>query len=340
MSIISVPKILIPKKNINLSKWACIACDQYTSEAEYWNELYNYVKSNVSTLHLILPEVFLEKDTTAQIESANRHMLEYLQEDLFDLYEGMVLVERKTPYTDKRLGLVLSIDLEEYSFSNLSSASIVASEMTVTERIPPRVKIRENAVLESPHILVLINDSSSRIIEKLYQEKEKYPVLYDFDLNMNGGHLKGYYIKDTEEIISSFDRLEGNIKMVVGDGNHSLASAKVCWDNLKKTLTEEEQLSHPARYALVEVISIYDEGLTFEPIHRVLFNVEPDFIPLLLNRMKGLSHSFVYEQNKKILFNHSLNPFIAIKDIQSFLDEYLINHQKTRIDFVHGLDSL
>ncbi|MBU1145543.1 MAG: DUF1015 domain-containing protein [Firmicutes bacterium] len=340
MAYVKTPKILLPKAGIDLTKWAVIACDQFTSEPEYWNTLKQFVDGVPSTYHLILPEVFLQKDAYIQINQVNHNMEKYLTHHLFDEEECMILVERKTPFTSRRLGLVLMIDLDEYVYEEGKVSKIVASEKTVKERIPPRVKIRENAPIESPHVLVLIDDLEDRIIEELYLSKEHYPIVYDFELNMSGGHLKGYKIKDTDSIISKLETNLDEIKMIVGDGNHSLASAKVCWETIKSTLTEEEKILHPQRFALVEVISLYDDGLTFEPIHRVLFHPDADFIPKLTNALDGEESLSIIEKNKTHYVKVPDNPFTTIKLIQDFLDEYLEQHPETKIDFVHGLDSL
>ncbi len=340
MPFVITPKILLPKENIDLNKWAVIACDQFTSEPHYWLELKMLVGNQFSTLKMILPEVFLEQNASAQIAEANKNMSDYLKINIFNEIEAMVLVERKTPYRDKRLGLVLAIDLESYEYKKGVVAPILASEETVAERIPPRVKIRENAPIESPHVLVLIDDQDSHIIDKLYEKKDELVVLYDFDLNMGGGHLKGYKVINTEKISHKLMASTETIKMVVGDGNHSLASAKVYWDTLKKSLPENEFYNHPARYALVEVISLYDKGLTFEPIHRILFNPGKDFIKTAEKKLSGDGFTMIYDGKKQKQIAISTNPFIAIKEIQEFLDEYLKIHPETKIDFVHGLDSL
>lgn len=289
---------------------------------------------------MILPEVFLDQNAASQIYEANKNMAQYLHDNIFEEIETMVLVERKTPYNDRRLGLILAIDLESYEYEPGKVSSIVASERTVPERIPPRVKIRENAPIELPHVLVLIDDAEEKIIDRLYMKKDDFEVLYDFDLNMGGGHLKGYRVPDSDKIIHRLMATKDSIKMVVGDGNHSLASAKVCWENLKKSLPENEFFNHPARYALVEVISMYDKGLTFEPIHRVLFHAPKRFYKDFEKYISGDSVTTVFDRKNKKTMKISSNPFIAIKEIQQFLDKYMALYPEMKIDFVHGLDSL
>ena len=339
MSFIVTPKILLPVKSIDMEKWAVIACDQFTSEPEYWDELKSIVDNVPSTYHLILPEAYLESNMDHNITRVNQMMETYLRHNLFNEHEGFILVERKTPFVKRRLGLVIAIDLEEYQYEPGKIGKIRATERTVPERIPPRVKIREKAPIELPHILVLVDDAKELIIENLYKNKENYELLYDFDLNMNGGHIKGYKIPDTMPIIKKIEDLSDDISLIVGDGNHSLASAKVCWENIKAKLPEEEIADHPARFALVEMISLYDEGLTFEPIHRVLFNVEKDLIKGLKSELDGSEKLKLIFKNKEEIIKVPSNPFTTIKIIQDYLDEYLKTHPDCEIDFVHGLQN-
>ncbi|XFA99461.1 DUF1015 domain-containing protein [Candidatus Izemoplasma sp. B36] len=339
MSFIVTPKILLPIKSIDMKKWAVIACDQFTSEPEYWDELKSIVDNVPSTYHLILPEAYLESNMNHNISRVNQMMDSYLRHNLFEEHEGFILVERKTPFVKRRLGLVIAIDLEEYQYEPNKIGKIRATEKTVPERIPPRVKIREKAPIELPHILVLVDDAKDLIVKDLYHNKKRYELLYDFDLNMNGGHIKGFKINDTKPIIKRIEALSTDISLIVGDGNHSLASAKVCWENIKKTLPEEELIDHPARYALVEMISLYDEGLTFEPIHRVLFNVDDTIISGLKSLLDGEEELTLIYKNKEEKISVPSNPFTTIKIIQDYLDEYLRQHKHAEIDFVHGLQN-
>jgi len=340
MPFVITPKILLPKPEIDLRRWAVIACDQFTSEPQYWLELKMLVDKQFSTYNLILPEVFLEHNASLQIKEANQNMNDYLRINLFTEQECMVLVERTLPNKKHRLGLVLAIDLESYEYEPGKVGSIVASEKTVPERIPPRVRIRENAPIELSHVLVLIDDFDDRVINKIYSHKDELEVLYDFDLNMGGGHLKGYKVTETERIGHKLMASNQMIKMVVGDGNHSLASAKVCWETLKKTLPENEFYNHPARFAMVEVISLYDEGLTFEPIHRVLYRPSKSFLKDFETFIQGDGLTTILDGKKNAQVAISSNPFVAIKEIQEFLDLYLSKHPETKIDFVHGDDAL
>lgn len=340
MAFIITPKILLPVSSINKEKWAVVACDQFTSEPEYWDELKVLVDGVPSTYHLILPEAYLNDEPRHRVDKINYNMDLYLKNQLFEEHEGFILVERQTPYVKRRLGLVIAIDLEQYQFEPGKEGKIKATEETVAERIPPRVKIREKAPIELPHVLVLMDDHDSLIISNLYKNKNKLEKVYDFKLNMDGGHLKGYKVNDTRPIINQIETLPNDLNLIVGDGNHSLASAKVCWENIKKDLPKDEWNQHPARYALVELISLYDEGLTFEPIHRVLFNADINLIKTLQSQLSGKENLDIYFNNEVIKLNVPDNPFTAIKQIQEILDEYISRNKYIEIDFVHGKDSL
>jgi len=323
-----------------MEKWAVIACDQFTSQPEYWDKVNALVDNVPSTYHLILPEAYLEEDDMEyKIEKVNHNMQLYLTNQIFDTYEGFILVDRKTPFVKRRLGLVIAIDLEEYEYEPNKPGRIRATEKTVPARIPPRVKIRENAPIELPHVLVLVDDATDRVIDELYKERKNYEQLYNFELNMGGGHIKGYHINDTDDIIRRLENLSGDISLIVGDGNHSLASAKVCWENIKTQLSDTERQDHPARYALVELISLYDEGLTFEPIHRIIFDADLHLLEGLQNVLDGDSLLNIYMGNKEIQIKAPTNPFETIKIIQDYLDNYLESHPKASIDFIHGLNN-
>ena len=358
---VKVPDILLPNKSVDMSKWAVVACDQYTSEPEYWEGVKKATEGSPSALNVIFPEVYLSKDNAPIIESINKTMYEYLDTGILQsIGEGFVLIERSTPITPKRLGLVMAVDLEDYSFVREDKANIRATEGTVVERIPPRVKIREHAPIELPHIMLLIDDRNKSVIEPLYENRDKLTKLYDFDLNMNGGHLRGWHVTDTAPVEKALAKLldEDVLKekygstdevmlFAVGDGNHSLATAKACWNNLKSTLSAEEQKNHPARYALVEVMNLHDEGLEFEPIFRSVFNVDTaDFLDGLYKAVKdsGLKcdykcYTYTTKDGRKDLMLPS-NAAVAVGLVQDFIDAYIKSHAGSEVDYVHGEDSL
>lgn len=344
---IKAPHIYLPRKSVDMSKYAVIACDQYTSNLEYWDSLGEYVGDSVSTLHMIYPEAYLETtDNDAYIAKINKNISSYLANgDLVDIGECFILVERVTSFGVRRLGLMLALDLEDYSYEKGNKASIKASEATIVERIPPRLKIRKNAPIELPHILVLFDDKEKSIVEELYKNRNSLEKVYDFELNKEGGHIRGYKINNTKEVITKFDALfnknNNGLLFIVGDGNHSLATAKAHWDLIKKDLNEEERKNHPARFALVEANNLYDEGIIFEPIHRVLFNVGDEFINELNKISKGDFSTYIYSSKTgKKAFKMNKNAPKAYKEIQSFLDEYMSKHKEVKIDFIHDEDEL
>ena len=283
--------ILLPK-NIDMTKWSVVACDQYTSEMDYWNEVEKIVGASPSTLRITLPEIFLEdSDVNERINKINDTMKEYLDEDLFyELKDSMIYLERTQADGRVREGLMGMVDLEDYSYEKGSQTLIRATEKTVIERIPPRLKVRENALLELPHIMILIDDEKKKIIEDLKNEVTDSDVVYDFDLMENGGHIKGYKLNNdsmtkVEEGLEALCDKEyfekkynvkdkGILLFAMGDGNHSLATAKANYENVKKTMTPDEYLNHPSRYALVELVNLHSEALEFEPIHRVIFDTD------------------------------------------------------------------
>ena len=344
---IKAPHILLPRRGVDLSSFAVIACDQFTSNLEYWKEVEKLTKNKPSTYHMMFPEAYLGKvDEEKYIENINKTIQEYLDDGvLVDQGECFILVDRKTSVVDRRLGLVISIDLEDYTYQKGVKSLIRASEATIVERIPPRLKIRENAPVELPHILFLFDDADREIIEPLYENRNKLEKVYDFELNQDGGHLTGYKVINTDEIIAKFESLlkknNNGLLFIVGDGNHSLATAKAHWDKIKVNLSEEERKSHPARFALVEAMNIYDEGLIFEPIHRLLFNVKDDFLVGLKERLSGDFVSFAYTKEKgKMELHMPKNAPMCYKIIQSYIDEYLAAHKEVSIDYIHDESEL
>lgn len=346
MKIIKSPSIYLPNKNIDLNKWAVIACDQFTSEPSYWDKLDKLVADSPSTLRLIYPEAYLgEKHPEERIKNINATMRDYIDRGVIVSREpGMVFLERKLKDGKIRLGLLLAVDLEAYTYQKGIISPIRASEQTIAERIPPRVKIRRNAVIELPHIQVLFDDSKNEIMKDLSNKKDSFEKIYDFELNMDGGHLTGYFIKDTKELeqklLKLAERNKNGLLFIVGDGNHSLATAKACWDEMKVNLSEKEKEDHPARYALVEAINIYDEGLTFDPIHRVVKNVDADFLPGLKLALKGNNKSWIYRKNEGKENIEIPDGVIAYKAIQKYIDTYLAEHPKAEVDYVHDVASL
>ena len=351
--------ILLPK-NVDMTKWSVVACDQYTSEPEYWKEVEEEVGDSPSTLNLILPELYLEEDNVEErIKKINEAMKDYLEEDIFTEYKDtMIYLERKQKDGKVREGLIGMVDLEDYSYEKGSQTLIRATEKTVIERIPPRLKVRENAPLELPHIMILIDDEKKNIIETIKNKVENKDIVYDFDLMENGGHIKGY--KLSEEVIADIEKGINNLMdkdyfekkynvkdkgillFAMGDGNHSLATAKANYENLKKTMSEEEYLKNPARYALVEIVNLHSSALEFEPIHRVIFNTDVDNLVAELYKYydineegKGQYFELVTKDIDKKLYITNPKSNIAVGSIQQFLDDYL-KCNNGKLDYIHG----
>ena len=337
--------VLLPNMSASLEKWAVVACDQYTSEKKYWEDLKEYIKDEPSSLNLIIPEAYLKEiDIDSRIKEINANMTSLLKSNFFSEYKrSFVLVERKTS-EGVRLGLLACVDLEEYDFSEASTSLIRATEKTVTSRLPVRVKIRENAELELSHIMLLIDDEEKKIIEELAKIKYSFKKLYDFELNKNGGYIKGYlindktYIKNIQDALSSLEK--NGIIALVGDGNHSLASAKLHWENVKKGLSVEKRENHSARYAMVELVNIYDEGIHFEPIHRVIYGAKGDFLIRLKQIVKGEYITRAYEGAEALEMSMSTNAIESVKEVQGFIDEYVKENEGVSIDYIHGEESL
>jgi len=344
---IRAPHILLPKKGVDMNAFAVIACDQFTSNMEYWEDVEKLVGDKPSTLRMMFPEAYLGKvDDKAFIDQVNKNIQIYLDTHILeDQGESFILVDRKTSVVDRRLGLVISIDLEDYTYEKGVKSVIRASEATIVERIPPRLKIRENAPVELPHILFLFDDKKRQIIEKLWENRGNFKKVYDFELNKDGGHIIGYKITNTKPIIDQFENLlkqnNNGLLFIVGDGNHSLATAKAHWDKIKVNLSEEERRIHPARYALVEALNIYDEGLIFEPIHRVVFNAGEEFLPGLRNVLKGEYESYTYsvEKGKEKIMMPKVGPE-AYEIVQTYIDNYLKEHGHAYVDYIHDEDEV
>ena len=271
--------IYLPAEGIDLRRWAVVACDQYTSQPEYWRRVEAYVGAHPSTLHIVQPEIDLAR-AGARIPAIHRAMREYLSNGTLvrAVRNGFTLTERTTA-SGARLGLVAAVDLEEYDFTPGSGAMIRATEGTIRERIPPRLRIREGAPLECPHVMLLLDDPARTVIEPLHARLRETAPLCDFELMENGGRLRvwgveGDALAPVSDALSALWEKSDGFLYAVGDGNHSLATAKARWDALKPALSPEEAQTHPARYALAEIVNLHSPALVFEPIHRVLFGAD------------------------------------------------------------------
>lgn len=355
--------ILLPQ-GCDMSKWAVVACDQFTSEPEYWASAEEIVGDAPSALRLILPEARLKDDNVEeQIAAINESMRSYLDKGVFRCLENTLLyVERQQSDGRIRHGLVGMVDLEQYDFTPGSGALIRATEGTVLDRIPPRAKVRRNAPIELPHVMLLIDDPDATVIEPITAAVSTMEQVYDFDLMLGGGHICGYRLSDDQcaAVADALLALTGSealerkygdgtaapLLFAVGDGNHSLATAKACYEEQKKGLTEEETRLLPARYALVEVVNNHDDALQFEPIHRVVFDV--DYQHLLHKFRKEFPNAYegcgeghtigvIYEGYEGWITVPDPTMQLAVGTLQSFLDRY-IREFGGEVDYIHGDD--
>ena len=355
--------ILLPR-DCAYSKWSVVACDQYTSQPEYWQRVEERVGSAPSTLRLILPESRLEgPDTQTDIMEINSTMSRYLREGRFQVHPDAVFyIERTLDGGKVRRGLVGRIDLEQYDYEPGSAAPIRATEGTVLSRIPPRVAVRKNASVELPHVMVLADDPAGTVIEPLSEDKASLETLYDFDLMEHSGHLRGWLLDQerqgrvAEALRALADPAAFNARygteglpvmlFAMGDGNHSLATAKACYER-QKTLTPPEQWAAlPARYALVELVNLHDGSLEFEPIHRVLFGVEPkvllaDLVAAYPGAREGMGEGhvlrYVHADGTGAVTVPHPSAQLPVATLQTFLDRWLGAHAG-RIDYIHGAD--
>lgn len=344
-NILKASTILLPSSD--LYEWSVVACDQFTSQPEYWSQLADVVGDKPSTLNLIYPEVYLSQDREARISTINQNMYKYLNEGVLDReYHGYVLIERTYDNGTIRLGLLACVDLERYDYLSRDK-EVRATEGTVVSRIPPRVQIRQNAPLETTHIMLLANDKSKSVIERLYLDKDNFELIYDTPLNMRGGHLRGYLITDTDRVDGMLARLEDrdylrdiygrdtNFCYAVGDGNHSLATAKQCWENLKASGNIDLD-NHPARYCLCELVNIYDEGLVFEPIHRVIFGATDTFRA----KLKALSGKYTVKMVNCEDVSIDGSTAEIYGKLTQLIDESLLDGSIGEVDYVHGEDAV
>ena len=375
---VCIPEILLPREGTDLGRWAVIACDQFTSEPEYWRSVRELVGEAPSTLNMVLPEIELEAPGKEdRIRRIQQSMHKYLHSGLLESREGIIYVERRVDGR-KRKGLLLCLDLERYDYARGSKSLIRATEGTIVDRLPPRMAIREGAALEVPHILVLIDDPDRTVIEPIQATPAGRELLYDFELMLGSGHLSGFALREQAqagaiaalrklarpEVFRLKYDLQGSppvLLFAMGDGNHSLATAKAIWERTKLQLG----MNHPARYALVEVENVHDDGLEFEPIHRVLFGIRSDFTAALrqhfgdavrvesaasfremvnaVNAGAGKAQivGFVNGEGHQA---HGLCEFtkpgsnLAVGSLQGFLDGFLERGGAEKLDYVHGSD--
>ncbi|MBN1892661.1 MAG: DUF1015 domain-containing protein [Clostridiales bacterium] len=371
---IAAPEILLPAEGTDYFRWSVIACDQFTSEPEYWSETRRIVGNAPSTLHMVLPEVYLDTLSDSAIDekiiAINRTIDDYLHQGRFrSLPAGFIVLDRSTTYTSSRKGLMLAIDLERYDFTPGTKQPVRATEGTVLSRIPPRVRIRENAPIELPHIMVLFDDPHHTVIEPALEALSSERPVYDTSLMQDGGHVRGYFCDEKSDVAQAiqialldlFEQSDDGFLFAVGDGNHSLATAKAHWENVRETLDATEHERHPARFAMVEAVNIHDDGLDFEPIHRIAYGLSMnDFITYAKEYFKDSPFSFQPIASSDSIGSsddiHKIrvtdgaedhlmtleNPqhALAVGSLQCFLDKTAESHPEIRIDYIHGEDSV
>lgn len=368
-----VPSVMLPPEGTDFSKWAVVACDQFTSQPDYWAKAREYIGDKPSTLDLFLPEAFLGKEGEAErIAVIRENMRRYMADGILETRpQGFVLVKRSVA-GNTRYGLVLALDLEEYDYSKGSTTLIRATEGTIVDRIPPRLRIREGAPMELPHILVLIDDPARTVIEPHINSEMK--LLYDTDLMLDGGHITGWLMDQPKDIQAVLDALavltdkeafrakygeHAPLLFAMGDGNHSFATAKANWEKLKATLPQSEWAEHPARYCLVEIENVHDEGIVFEPIHRVVFGMDSEkAVDWLAQRMEQQNGTVTVIQGEMpqakggdihiipYITNRSQGAFVveqptsqlAVGTLQNAIDEMIKELAGTEVDYIHGAD--
>jgi len=375
---IQIPQVLLPAPGVDLPKWAVVACDQFTAEPDYWQAVQQTVGAAPSTLKLIFPEVYLgQPDAAERIAAIGQTMKDYLQAGVLVPHEGMVYVERSV--ADKtRHGIMVCLDLECYDYRAGSVSLIRATEGTIVDRLPPRIKIRESAALELPHILVLIDDPGHTVIAPLAAAKVGQKPLYDFELMQGGGHLTGFAVGEQAQcgVVQALRALaqperfaarydvgpeQPVLLFAMGDGNHSLATAKAIWEKNKAQVG----MDHPSRYALVEIENVHDAALEFEAIHRLLFGLKKDLLAELkqafgrhfsytpmvsaqamrarVDREQGSQHAVGWiggGQQFGVIEITQPASNLPVGTLQNFLDKFLQNGSAESIDYVHGADVL
>ncbi|MBQ7293446.1 MAG: DUF1015 domain-containing protein [Clostridia bacterium] len=353
--------ILMPDFNkVDGAKWSVIACDQHTSEPEYWEEAKAISGGSPTTLELILPEVYLS-ETDKRVPKINATMLKYVDNVLVEHKDSLIYVERTQSDGAVRRGLVGKIDLEAYDYRKGATSLVRATEGTVLDRIPPRVAVRRDAAIELPHVMVLIDDPKKTVIEPEISACESYEKAYDFELMLGGGHIKGYFVSDEgkkriDEALSALSTPEAMkekygdsyapLPFAVGDGNHSLASAKAAYEEIKAKLGDKA-LEHPSRYALVEIVNLHDEALKFEPIYRVMFGVSPaaviaalcDYAENLSGNEKPQKVEYVHAGGEGSIVFKRPTQQLTVGTLQNFIDEYIAAHPESSVDYIHDVDS-
>ncbi len=337
MKIINKTPILLPSDDVSLTRFAVVACDQFTSNKPYWNEVERLAESVPSSAHFILPEIYLHTEWEQhRLEQLPTVTKQYIRDVLTNVVNGAVAVERILSDGSVRQGLVVAIDLEQYAFDG-SSANILPTENTIVSRIPARCEARRRSELECPHILMLLDDAEKGIIEPIFKQPLK--KLYDFELQQNGGKIKGYAVTD--------DRMLEDIqvkitKLYVGDGNHSLAAAKTLYQEIKQQIGDAAT-DHPARYCLVEIVNLYSDALPVLPIHRILFNVNLEDFKKISNDVlgNGKGRISIYHRDGEHIIEYDENRYpLCVLATDVVCEEVIKKVDGATVDYIHGDDEL
>lgn len=335
--------ILLPQFDVTApewQKWALIACDQFTSQKEYWDEVDSFIGDAMSTYSLVLPEAYLETEKEPQHKKVIVKSMVSVPEKLKCHKDAMIYVERILPDGKLRRGIVGAIDLEKYDYRFENKPLVSATEETVLSRIPPRVNIRRFASMEVPHIMVFFDDAEDRIMSYLENVKDNCNLLYDFTLMAGGGAVKGYKLEgealcELSSLIGEYEASKVGASYAVGDGNHSLAGAKTYYEELKEQFGEAAK-KHPARYALCEIVNIHESSIEFEPIYRIVKNVDVDDILSCLPTTGRKMDAYVKGEKREVYFP-DVHP-IDIGCLQIFIDAYLKTHPEAECDYIHGVE--
>ena len=364
-SCFSPAHILLPAENIPLEQWGCVACDQFTSDRSYWEKAARTAAGSPSTLNLVLPEVYLEESgVTGRIQKIHETMDDYLRTVLTRAVDGFIYVERTEQSGRIRQGLVGKIDLEAYSYAEGAQPEVRPSEHTVESRIPPRMAVRRGASLETPHVMMLADDPDCTLIEPIGAKKDALRKVYEGELMLGGGHIAGWAVEDPALLAQIDAALQGlgrqevfdarypqargaaPLTLAVGDGNHSLASAKAYWEELKQTLPPEQQADHPARWCLAEVCNVHSPAIEIEPIHRVVFGVTAHELYKAIDEWdKTQGEEIAPSQQRFALADESGELLVALQNppapltvgsVEAFLNDYLPAHPEASVDYIHG----
>ena len=361
--------ILLPDPSVPLDRWACLACDQFTSQPDYWAAARAAAQDGPTALDLVLPEVYLEQpDVEARIEAIHTAMERYARQVLTRAVDGYVYLERVDSTGQVRAGIVGAVDLEQYSYTPGERPAVRPTEGTVVSRIPPRLRVRQGALLESPHVMMLIDDPQDTVLGPLGRAAAGQPPLYEGELMLGGGSIRGWAVEDPARVRAVTDALaalgsqaafdarypaaagQPPLTLAVGDGNHSLATAKAWWEQLKPTLSPAEQAAHPARWCLAEVCNIHSPAIGIEPIHRVVFGADPaafaaDLAAFL--REKGAwadpadpgAQRFRLTGGQTLAASDRVHP-LAVGTLEAFLGRWLPAHPAATVDFIHDEEAV